>query len=437
MTPDETPTAAVATWSERTALAGRDALAGRSRGARALLPFVGPAVIASVAYMDPGNFATNIEAGARYGYSLLWVVLFANVAAMLFQAQSAKLGIVTGRSLARVASERLPRPLVLAMWIVSEFGAMATDLAEFLGAAVGIELMTGWSLLACLAVTAAVTYAILLLQGKGFRPMEAAITAFIGVIGASYVVELWIAPPVWSAALAGMVTPRLADGRAVEIAVGIIGATIMPHAIYLHSDLTHARVPTTGPAETRRALRLSNIEVVIALGVAGLVNLAMVCMSASVFHVSNPDVAEIETAYRTLAPLLGGGAAAVFMTSLIASGLSSSVVGTMAGQGIMQDFVRFRIPLWTRRVLTMIPAFVVGLLGFGATDSLVMSQIALSLVLPVPMLALIWFSSRRAVRGEFATPPAMLVATALAALIVLGLNCALLLRAAGVDVLGG
>ncbi len=423
-------------WSDRTISAGRASIEGRTHGPRAFLPFVGPALIASIAYMDPGNFATNIEAGAKYGYMLLWVVLFANIAAMLFQAQSARMGIVTGASLATLAARHYPKPIVYFMWIVSEIGAMATDLAEFLGAAIGMSLLSGLPLMTCLVLTGVATYLILGLQGAGFRPMEALISAFIGVIGASYVVELWIAPPDWSAALSGVVTPRLTDARSVALAVGVIGATIMPHAIYLHSNLTRDRVPMNNARETRRVLWFSNLEVLLALGFAGLVNMAMVCMSASVFHAGNPDVAEIETAYHTLAPLLGNAAAAVFMISLLASGLSSSVVGTMAGQSIMQDFVRFRVPLWLRRLLTMIPAFVVVALGYGATDALVMSQIVLSIVLPVPMIALLHLGARRDIMGEFVNGPAMRIASLVAAAIILALNAVLLLSAAGVDIPG-
>ena len=423
-------------WSDRTVSAGRASIEGRTQGPRAFLPFIGPALIASIAYMDPGNFATNIEAGAKYGYMLLWVVLFANIAAMLFQAQSARMGIVTGESLATLAARHYPRPVVYFMWIVSEIGAMATDLAEFLGAAIGMSLLSGLPLMTCLVLTGAATYLILSVQGAGFRPMEAIITAFIGVIGASYVVELWIAPPDWSAALAGAVTPRLTDARSVALAVGVIGATIMPHAIYLHSNLTRDRVPVENARETRRVIRFSNLEVLLALGFAGLVNMAMVCMSASVFHAGNPDVAEIETAYHTLAPLLGNAAAAVFMISLLASGLSSSVVGTMAGQSIMQDFVHFRIPLWLRRLLTMIPAFIVVAMGYGATDALVMSQIVLSIVLPVPMIALLHLGARRDIMGEFVNGPAMRIASLVAAAVILALNVVLLLSAAGFDIPG-
>ena len=335
-------------------------MAGRRRGLRSLLPFAGPAVIASVAYMDPGNFATNIQAGAKYNYNLLWVVVVANVIAMLFQALSAKLGIVTGRNLAELCREQFPRPLVWAMWVVSEIGAMATDLAEFLGGAIGLSLLFGMPLLAGMVITGIATYAILTLQRGGFRPIELLIGGLVGVIGASYLVELLIAPPDWSAVAFHSVVPHLDDGEAVLLAVGIVGATVMPHAIYLHSGLTQDRVLPRTDGERRRLLRFSNREVVLALGLAGLVNMAMVAMAASVFHDGvHDDVAEIGTAYRTLIPILGSGAAGVFLVSLLASGLSSSAVGTMAGQVIMQGFVGFRIPLWLRRLVTMVPSFAV------------------------------------------------------------------------------
>jgi len=324
-------------WSERTVEAGRQVLAGQRTGWRAFLPFAGPAVIASVAYMDPGNFATNIEAGARYGYALLWVVLLANLTAMLFQALSAKIGIVTGHSLASLCREHLPRPLVYAMWAASEVAAMATDLAEFLGASLALSLLTGMPLMAGLFVTAILTYAVLAWQGNGFRPMEYLIGGIVLVIGLSYLVEVLIAPPDVKGVLAGLVTPILPDARAVTLAVGIIGATVMPHAIYLHSSLTQGRMPVSNPDQVRRVLSYSNREVMIALAFAGLVNMAMVAMAASVFHGVNSDVAEIETAYRTLIPLLGGAAATVFLISLLASGFSSSVGGTMAGQSSMED----------------------------------------------------------------------------------------------------
>src|SRR5215470_1091242 len=423
--------------TDRAVTAGHAALAGERRGLRAFLPFVGPAVIASVAYMDPGNFAVNIEAGASFGYLLLWVVLMANIIAMLFQALSAKLGVVTGQSLAGHCRRHFARPVVYVLWVVSEIGAMATDLAEFLGAAIGLSLLFKLPLLPSLFIVAVVTYAILLLQGRGFRPMEILVSAFVGVVGVSYLIEMVIAPPDWTAFAYHTVVPSLQGAHSVTLAVGIIGATVMPHAIYLHSSLMQNRVPTVTEAERRRVLRFSNIEVLFALGIAGLINMAMVAMAAVVFHESaHSDVADIGTAYRTLIPLLGAGAATVFLVSLLASGVSSSVVGTMAGQVIMQDFVDFRIPLWVRRLVTMAPAFVVVALGVNATQALLLSQVVLSLVLPVPMIALLIFTARRDIMGRFANRRATNAAALAAALVVLTLNVVLLLLAAGVPLPG-
>jgi len=430
-------TAARQLTTERTMAAGRAVLEGRRGGLRGFLPFLGPAVIASVAYMDPGNFAVNIEAGASFGYLLLWVVLVANVTAMLFQALSAKLGVVTGQSLAGHCRRHFPPPVVYAMWVASEIAAMATNLAEFLGAAIGLGLLFKLPLLPSLLVVAILTYAMLLLQGRGFRPMELLISAFVGVVGVSYLIELVIGPPDWAAFAYHAVVPSLAGPHSVTIAVGIIGATVMPHAIYLHSSLMQNRVPTTTDAQRRRVLHFSNAEVLFALGIAGLINMAMVAMAAVVFHDGvNNDIADIGTAYRTLIPLLGEGAAVVFLISLLASGLSSSVVGTMAGQVIMQDFVSFRIPLWVRRLVTMIPAFVVVALGVNATQALVLSQVVLSLVLPLPMVALLIFTARRDVMGVFANAPLTNVAAIAAALVVTALNVVLLLLTAGVPLPG-
>ncbi len=397
-------------------------MAGRRRGLRAFLPFAGPAIIASIAYMDPGNFATNIQAGAKYNYALLWVVVIANLVAMLFQALSAKLGIVTDTSLARACRDRFPPPVVWAMWGISEVAAMATDLAEFIGGALGLSLLTGFALFPCLLATGVVTYALLNLGSRGFRPAELVIGGFVAAIGLAYLAELVVAPPDWGLFLRGAVTPALPDGDAVVLSVGIIGATVMPHALYLHSALTQNRMPAASPAERRAVLWFSNIEVVVALGVAGLVNMAMVAMAAAAFHQGHAEVAEIEAAYHTLVPLLGGGAALVFALSLLASGFSSSMVGTMAGQSIMQDFVRFRIPLWLRRAVTMAPAFVLVGLGANVTQSLVWSQVVLSLALPVPMVALVVLTGSRRVMGGFANGPVTQIAATLAAAVVCLLN---------------
>ena len=414
--------------SDRTRVAGQAVLDRKARGLRAMLPFAGPAIIASVAYMDPGNFATNIQAGAQYGYALLWVVLAANIIAMLFQALSARLGIVTGKSLAAHCRDALPHPLVWAMWAVSEIAAMATDLAEFLGGAIGLSLLFGLPLLVSLAITAVVTYVLLVLGSQGFRRMELIIGGFVAVIGLAYLIELAIAPPQWAAFGLGLVVPSLPDHDAMVLVVGIIGATVMPHAIYLHSALTQNRMPTRDAGQVRQVLRFSNHEVLIALSFAGLVNIAMVAMAAAVFHMGHADVAEIETAYKTLIPLLGTKAAGVFMISLLASGFSSSVVGTMAGQTIMQDFLHFQVPLWVRRGVTMAPAFVVVALGVNATEALVMSQVVLSLALPVPMIALLVLVGRTGVMGGFAIGRFIRAAAAAATLVVLSLNGILLLQ---------
>ncbi|MEZ5726099.1 MAG: Nramp family divalent metal transporter [Paracoccaceae bacterium] len=409
-------------------------LRGEARGWRSRLFFAGPAIIASVAYMDPGNYATNIQAGARYGYALLWVVLLANLIAMLFQALSARLGIVTGKNLAEISRDNLPRPLVWVMWAVSEVAAMATDLAEFLGGAIGLSLLFNLPLIVGMAITAIVTYGILIFESRGFRPMELIIGALVGVIGLCYLAEVLIAPVDWAAAGVGLMTPALPDSFALTIAVGIIGATVMPHAIYLHSGLMQSRAQPRDDQDRRKLLRFSNIEVVLALAVAGLVNMAMVMMAASAFHQGHSDVAEIETAYHTLTPLLGAAAAGIFLTSLIASGISSSVVGTMAGQMIMQGFLHIRVPIWLRRLVTMVPAFAVVALGVNATQALVISQVILSIALPVPMLALLYFSGRREVMGSFAIGPLLSILAIVASCAVLGLNFVLLAETFGLPI---
>jgi manganese transport protein len=425
--------------TDRTVADIRRALSGEWRWRNPLL-FAGPAVVASIAYMDPGNFATNIGAGARYGYALLWVVLLANLTAMLFQAMSAKLGIVTGRNLAELCRENFPKPMVWALWIVSEVAAMATDLAEFLGAAIGLSLLLHIPLMAGMAVTAVITYGILMSESRGFRPIEIIIGSLVVAIVLCYLTEMFIAPIDWRAAGRGLVVPELPDVGALTLAVGIVGATIMPHAIFLHSGLTQNRAPGRNDRERRLLVRFSNIEVLVALGVAGLVNMAMVIMAASAFHACHSDVGEIETAYKTLTPLLGPAAGGAFLTALLASGLSSSAVGTMAGQMIMQGFVGFRIPVLVRRLVTMIPAFVVVWLGVNSTNALVLSQVVLSIALPAPVIALLIFTSRKDIMGAFANSRLTNAAATLGALVILVLNAVLLLQAFGVaipDLLGG
>jgi manganese transport protein len=408
----------------------REALEGRRHGWGAFLPFLGPAMVTSIAYIDPGNFATNIQAGARYGYRLLWVVVLANLIAMLFQALSAKLGIVTGRNLAELCRAQFPRPIVAVMWVVSEIAAMATDLAEFIGAAVGLALLFHLPLLAGMVITGIITYAILGLDRLGFRPIELVIGGFVAIIALCYVAELVIAPVDWGETARGLV-PGLPDDAALLLAVGIIGATVMPHAVYLHSGLTQSRTYPRNDSECRLLIRFSHREVIVALTLAGLVNMAMVVLAANAFHRDHPEIATIETAYRTLVPLLGGAAAGIFLTSLIASGISSSTVGTMAGQMIMQGFVGFRIPVWVRRAVTMIPAFVIVALGVDATSALIASQVLLSLTLPIPMVALLIFTGQRNVMGNFANSWWVTTIATAGASVVLLLNLVLLAQSVG------
>ena len=420
--------------TDRTTLRIREVLAGRRRGLGSVLLFAGPAVIVSIAYMDPGNYATNIQAGAAFGYGLLWVVLMASLIAMLFQILSAKLGIVTGKNLAEMCRAQFPRPVVYAMWGVSEIAAMATDLAEFLGGAIGLSLLLKLPLLAGMVVTGLITYGILLFDRRGFRPLELIIGGLVSVVGLCFLIEMFIAPVAWGQAGLHSVVPSLPNAEALTVAVGIIGATIMPHAVYLHSALTQGRAPGRDVKERRALLRFSNRECIIALAGAGAVNMAMVMMASAAFHAGHSDVAEIQTAYHTLTPLLGAGAAAVFLISLMASGISSSAVGTMAGQVIMQGFVDFRIPIAVRRLVTMVPAFVVIGYGANATNALVISQVVLSFALPLPMIALVLFTRRRDLMGEFVNSRLTNTLAIGGTVVILALNAVLLLQTFGVPI---
>jgi manganese transport protein len=433
MAPGDAATGAV---SGRTDAAIRDVLAGRRRGFGSTLVMVGPAIVASIAYMDPGNFATNIQAGAKFGYKLLWVVVVANLVAMLFQALSAKLGIVTGTNLAEMCRRHWPARVVVPMWLASEVAAMATDLSEFLGGAIGLSLLLGIPLLAGMVITGLATYALLSFQRRGYRTLEILISVLVGVIGLSYLAEMLIAPVDWAAAGLGSITPRIPDSEALTVAVGIIGATVMPHALYLHSGLTQNRAPARNDRERGLLLRFSNREVLAALTVAGLINMAMVVMAAAAFHLGHGDVAEIGSAYHTLSPLLGPAAAGIFLVSLLASGLSSSAVGTMAGQMIMQGFVGFSIPVWLRRLVTMAPAFAVVALGVDSTRALVLSQVVLSFVLPLPMVALVLFTRRRDIMGAFANAPLVDAAAVVGTVAILALNLVLILQVFGVPIPG-
>ena len=413
-------------------LAAREAILGKRRGWRALVPFLGPAFIASIAYIDPGNFATNIQGGAQFGYALLWVILMANLMAMLVQGLAAKLGIATGMNLAEMCRARYPMWLCYAFWITQEITAMATDLAEFLGAAIGINLLFGIPLFGAGLITGVGVFLILGFQRNGFRGLEAFIGGAAGVIALCYVVETVLAKPDWGQVAYHSVVPSLPGSAALLLAVGIIGATVMPHVIYLHSNLTQGRVVPANETEARRVWGFEKIDVVIAMAIAGLVNMAMLFMAAKVFHFTgHKDVAEIGTAYKTLMPLLGGGAAVVFGISLVASGISSSFVGTMAGQVVMQGFVNFRIPIWFRRLATMIPALVAIYVGLDPTKTLIISQVVLSFTLPIPVITLILFTRNPEIMGGLVNHRWTTALAWACAVIILLLNSVLLYQTFG------
>jgi manganese transport protein len=373
--------------------------------------------------MDPGNFATNIQAGSGYGYALLWVVVASNLMAVLVQTLSAKLGIATGRNLAELCRENLSRRATIALWILMEVAAMATDLAEFLGAALGLQLLFGWSLGASAVLAAGLTFLLLGIEAFGFRRLELAIVALVGVVAGCYVIETILDRPSVPQVLRGVFVPHIPDTQAALLASGILGATVMPHAIFLHSALMQSRLATREPTQLRRLFRLERVDIVVAMGLAGLVNAAMLIMASATFHAAGrTEVATIEQAYATLNPLLGSAASLVFGISLLASGLSSTVVGTMAGQVIMQGFVRRRIPIWLRRVVTLAPAVVIIMLGFDPTRSLVISQVVLSFALPFAIIPLIRFTCNRSLMGELTNRPATTAAAVLVASLIIGMN---------------
>ncbi|MDX6481696.1 MAG: manganese transport protein [Gaiellaceae bacterium] len=400
--------------------------------ARATAAMLGPAFVASVAYVDPGNFATNIAGGAKYGYLLLWVVLAANLMAMLIQYLSAKLGVVTDRSLPELCRDQYPRPVAWALWIQAEVIAMATDVAEFLGAALGLNLLFHVPLLPAGLITGVVAFALLELQRRGFRPFELAISALLGLILLGFLYETLKIGPSASGAAAGLV-PHFGDSDSVYIAVGILGATVMPHVIYLHSALTKGRTVLHSDAERTRMLRFVRTDVLIALAIAGIVNMSMLAVAAKLFH-GTPGYADVDTiegAHAGFSHLVGGTAALAFAVALLASGVSSSSVGTYAGQVVMAGFVNLRLSIFFRRALTMVPALVLLAVGVGPTRALVLSQVVLSFGIPFALVPLVLLTRRRDVMGAHVNRrTTTAVASVIAALIVV-LNAFLLAQAVG------
>jgi manganese transport protein len=394
-----------------------------------LLPFMGPAFIASVAYMDPGNFATNIQGGAEFGYTLLWVIVASNLMAMLIQSLSAKLGIASGLNLAEQCRNNFPRPVVWFMWGISELVAMATDLAEFLGAALGLYLLFGIPLWLAGLMTVAITFMILGLERYGFRPLEAVISALVGVVAVSYLVETILDKPNWGNVAYHAFVPTFAGTESVLIATGILGATVMPHVIFLHSALTQGRIVVKDDAHRSKLFRFEVIDIFVAMGLAGFINAAMLIMAASTFHANGlTTIGTIEEAHRTLEPLLGSAASWVFGISLLASGLSSSSVGTMAGQVIMGGFIHRQIPTWVRRLVTVIPPMIIILLGLDPTRTLVLSQVVLSFGLPFAIIPLIMFTARRDIMGNLVNKRITTVVASIIAALIVGLNIYLLVQ---------
>jgi manganese transport protein len=395
-----------------------------------ILPFLGPAFVASVAYVDPGNFATNISAGAQFGYRLLWVVVAANLVAMLVQHLSSKLGIATGKNLPQTMRVHWPRPVVIGIWITAEIAAMATDLAEFLGAAIGFNLLFHMPLLLGGLLTGAVTIAILGMQRFGFRPIEAVVGSLVGVIALCYLAETFVDRPAWNQVAYHSVTPFVSSASLL-VSVGILGATVMPHVVYLHSALTQSRIRARTDEQKRRLMRFNLIDVVIAMAIAGMVNMAMLYMAASTFHKFGfTNVTDIGVAYRTLTPLLGSAASIIFGISLLASGVASSAVGTMAGQVIMDGFLGWTVPIWVRRGVTMVPALIVIAVGLPTTMTLVVSQVVLSLALPFAIAPLVWFTANRRIMGVLTNHPTTTMLAALCAVLVVALNMVLIVRSA-------
>jgi manganese transport protein len=404
--------------------AAQASLAGESRGMRGLWPFLGPAFIAAVAYIDPGNFATNIAGGAKYGYLLLWVVLSANLMAMLVQTLSAKLGIATGRNLPETCRDNFSRPVSIGLWIQAEAIAMATDLAEVLGAALGLHLLFGMPLFPAGLLAGAGAFGILALQRYGFRRLEAVIAGMVGVIVVAFAFEVILAKPDPGEIATHVFVPRFDGSESVLIAAGILGATVMPHVVYLHSALTQNRIVGRNESEKRRIQRFERIDVIIAMTIAGFVNMSMLAIAAAVFF--GLGIESIEDAYSSFDSELGTGAAVLFGIALLASGFSSSSVGTMSGQVVMQGFIRRQIPLFLRRGITLVPALIILAIGVDPSRSLVISQVVLSFGIPFALVPLVIFTSRRDLMGSLVNTRATNVAAWAIAAVIICLNVFLL-----------
>ena len=416
----------------RVAEAARSALTGRSRGIRAVLPFLGPAFVAAVAYVDPGNFATNVSAGSQYGYMLLWVILASNLMAMLIQTMSAKLGIATGMNLPEVCRAEYSKPVSRTLWVQAEVIAMATDLAEFLGAALGFYLLFGIPLFWAGVLTGVFSFAILALQSRGARPLEIVITMLVGVILIGFAIQFFLSDPSPAGIGKGLLIPGFEGTESVLLATGILGATVMPHVIYLHSALTQRRVVGRSEEERKRIFRFERIDVIIAMTIAGMINMSMLIMAAGIFHTRGlTSVEDIDEVFYRLGDLVGANAQYAFGAALLASGLSSSSVGTLAGQVVMQGFIDRQIPLFIRRGLTMAPALVVLAIGVNPSRALVLSQVVLSFGIPFALIPLLGFCRRRDLMGGLVNHRATTVVATVVVGLIVALNAFLVVKTFG------
>jgi manganese transport protein len=409
------------------ARAARASLEGRARGISRLWPFLGPAFIAAVAYIDPGNFATNISAGAQFGYLLLWVVVAANLIAMLIQTQSAKLGIATGKNLPELCRETFSRRTSIGLWIQAEIVAMSTDVAEVVGAALGLNLLFGIPLVPAALIAGGGAFAILALQQMGFRRLEAGIAALAGVVLVAFAFEIFWAKPSAGDVASHMFVPGFSNTESILLTTGIIGATVMPHVVYLHSALTQRRIVGRNEDERRRILGFEKVDVVIAMVIAGVVNLSMMVMAAALFNVGGlTGIDSIEGAFEGLQTTVSDHAATVFGVALLASGFASSSVGTMSGQVVMQGFIRRHIPIFLRRAITLAPALIVLAIGLAPTDALVISQVVLSFGIPFALIPLLVIASKREIMGSLANPRWLSAIAAVLAALIIALNLFLL-----------
>ncbi|WP_425589803.1 Nramp family divalent metal transporter [Fictibacillus fluitans] len=397
---------------------------------RRAIPFLGPAFLVSVGYIDPGNWATNIEGGAAFGYTLLWVLLLSNLMAILLQTTAAKLGVATGKSLSENCRQHFKKPVAVFLWITAELAAMATDLAEFLGAALGIYLLLGIPLFPAALIGAAVTFGILMLHKYGFRFIEQIILGFVIIVAAVYIVELFYAKPDLGQVGYHLVVPHL-NSASILVAIGMLGATVMPHNIFLHSSVVKNRLKKNQPKHNHRVYKYAIVDSLLALNVAWFINSAMIVVAAAVFYKNGVKVTSIEDAYSTLTPLLGGFASLAFAIALLSAGLSSSVTGTMAGQYILEGFLNIKIPIWVRRVVTMIPALIIIGMGINTWKALVVSQVILSMQLPFTIIPLIMFTRNKKIMGSYANKRWTNILLILVAAVIIILNGLLIYQTFG------